>query len=59
MDTKQIENEFNAAINFALDEAGFDGLLFLRLWREGAWDAIEKDFPEFKISDALKNPWAQ
>ena len=43
----QVE-QFNAAINFALDKAGIDGLVFLGLWREGAWEEISKEFPEFK-----------
>ena len=40
---------FNAAINFALDEAGGDGLIFLRMWREGDWAGIAKEFPEFDL----------
>lgn len=40
---------FNEAINFALDEADGDGLLFLRLWREGDWESIAKEFPEFDL----------
>jgi len=40
---------FNAAINFALDEADGDGLLFLRLWREGDWESIAREFPEFDL----------
>lgn len=40
-------DEFNAAINFALDEAGAEGLAFLSLWREGAWDEIAAEFPSF------------
>lgn len=40
---------FNAAINFALDEADGEGLLFLRLWREGDWQAIAAEFPSFEL----------
>jgi hypothetical protein len=40
---------FNAAINFALDEAGPEGLEFLRQWREGAWDEIAEQWPTFKL----------
>ena len=40
--------EFNSAINFALDEAGPEGLTFLSLWREGAWDEIDLEWPAFK-----------
>ena len=39
---------FNAAINFALDEAGPEGMSFLELWREGAWSEIASEFPGFK-----------
>lgn len=41
---------FNAAINFALDEADGEGLLFLRLWREGDWESIAEEFPEFDLA---------
>lgn len=40
---------FNAAINFALDEAE-DGMIFLAMWREGDWEGIAKDFPEFDLN---------
>ena len=47
------ENDmFNAAINFALDEADGEGLTFLRMWREGDWSGIEIEFPEFDLNDA-------
>ena len=47
------ENEmFNAAINFALDEAEGEGLTFLRMWREGDWNGIANDFPEFDLNCA-------
>ncbi len=45
----RVSAEFNAAINFALDEAGIEGLTFLSLWREGAWDEVAREFPEFKM----------
>ena len=44
---------FNDAINFALDSAGRDGLLFLRFWREGDWEAIKDEFPEFELNERL------
>jgi hypothetical protein len=49
---------FNAAINFAIDDVGPEGLTFLRLWREGDWDAIRKEFPEFglPLADAVPTP---
>ena len=40
---------FNAAINFALDEAD-DGLIFLAMWREGDWKGIEQEFPDFDLN---------
>jgi len=48
MDAQQIQSNFNAAINFALDVARYEGLTFLSQWREGDWDAIAKEFPQFK-----------
>jgi Lar family restriction alleviation protein len=40
---------FNAAIDFALGDDLHDyGLLFLEMWREGRWDEIAEEFPEFK-----------
>ncbi len=43
------EIAFNAAIDFALDDAGEDGLIFLRMWREGDWAGIAKEFPDFNL----------
>lgn len=43
-----MQDDFNAAINFALDEAGSEGLTFLNLWREGCFPEIREQFPEFK-----------
>ena len=48
MSTENMQKEFNAAINFAIDKAGFGGIEFLEMWREGAWDEISSEFPEFK-----------
>jgi hypothetical protein len=47
-ESARISAEFNAAINFALDKAGCEGLTFLSLWREGAWAEINAEWPEFK-----------
>lgn len=47
---KHITDEFNKAINFALDEVGIEGTTFLALWREGAWEEIAKNWPEFEIT---------
>lgn len=58
MNIQQVQEDFNSAINFALDEAEGNGITFLRLWREGDWESIERVFPEFEISDSLKHPWA-
>ena len=40
---------FNAAINFALDDADGDGLIFLKMWREGDWEGISREFPGFDL----------
>ena len=49
-DVEKACREFNVAINFAIDVAETDGygIMFLRLWREGEWDVIAKEFPGFK-----------
>ncbi len=39
----------NKAIDFALDKAGTEGLAFLREWREGNYEAIAREFPEFEL----------
>jgi len=36
-----------SAIDFAIDGAGSDGLVFLELWRSGAWNEIALSFPAF------------
>jgi len=45
-----IRDAFNEALNFALDEIpdDHDKVAFLTLWREGCWDEIERDFPEWR-----------
>lgn len=48
MDTDQ-SKAFNAAIDFALDDAEGDGLNFLRMWREGDWEGIAREFPDFNL----------
>ena len=55
-DEQIICHEYNAAINFAIDDAGLEGILFLKLWREGDWPGIAKGFPEFneKYPNTLK-----
>jgi hypothetical protein len=42
------QDAFNAAINFAVDDADGDGIIFLQMWREGDWKGIIEAFPEFK-----------
>ena len=44
--TSDVATAFNAAINFAID-LSFEADIFLRMWREGDWAEIEKEFPEF------------
>ena len=50
---EQIQNDYNAAIEFALTTD--DGIEFLRCWNEGAWRTCEDEFG-FKVSDHLKFP---
>lgn len=44
-----VAEAFNAAINFALDSIPdhHGAIDFLTLWREGAWDEIALEFPDF------------
>jgi len=49
MSIKLTEMAFNDAINFAIDEADGDGILFLTVWREGDWSVIAEEFPEFNM----------
>jgi len=44
--TRPVE-QFCNAINFAIDKKGLDGLVFLELWRRGAWSEIAQCFPDF------------
>ena len=50
MSNKQVA-AFNAAIDFALEEPM--GLAFLSLWREGDWDAIALEWPDFDLDTVL------
>lgn len=43
---KQMQKDFNDAINFAIDQ-DLMAASFLELWRAGEWDAIDIEFPEF------------
>lgn len=49
MPEQRAAEAFNAALYFAVDILGAaGGIEFLRLWREGDFDAIRKEFPELK-----------
>lgn len=43
---------FNDAINFAIS-LDLEAASFLTLWNEGAWDAIQIEFPEFKLPEGV------
>lgn len=50
-DPEHIRRAFNSALDFALDDCEVDeGLTFPRYWREGDWQAISRDWPEFDLS---------
>lgn len=38
--------DFNLALNFALDVAD-EGIDFLRVWREGGWSTLDREWPEW------------
>jgi hypothetical protein len=39
--------DFNLAINFAVDHAGIEAEHFLRSWREGDWACLRNSWPEW------------
>jgi hypothetical protein len=45
---------YNDALNYALDECGPEAVTFLRLWREGDWAAIEREFPGYNVPAILR-----
>lgn len=44
-----IRDAFNDALDFALDELTDpnEAVEFLKMWREGCWPEIEKEYPEW------------
>ena len=48
-----VRQAFNLAINFALDRDTDEGLEFLRSWREGDWQSIRDEWPEFDVDGAI------
>jgi hypothetical protein len=44
------------AIDYAINDADGEGVLFLKLWQEGDWKSIDEEFSDFEISDELRNP---
>ena len=49
----EIISAFNAALNFSLDVLPSDeAVRFLSLWREGCWDEIEIEYPDFNLKTA-------
>ncbi|MFG1389211.1 hypothetical protein, partial [Xanthobacter versatilis] len=51
-EVERLRAAFNAAIDYACDlnDAPEDGVIFLRMWREGEWQQIAEEFPEFDPS---------
>lgn len=50
-DHQQMRQSFMDAINFSIETD--EGLAFLRCWREGDFDAIEREWPEFTFDRAF------
>jgi carbon storage regulator len=48
-DAEVASQSFNAAIDYAIDVARSDALIFLEMWREGDWESIASDFPDFDL----------
>lgn len=38
---------FNCAINYAIEGCGGDAVIFLNAWREGDWQCLVQEFPDF------------
>lgn len=53
-----MQDDYNAAINYALDELdnAQDARAFLEAWREGDWGTLDEEFPDFDLTDRLRNP---
>jgi len=52
-EAEQMRQDFNDAIDFAiLDD---EPAAFLTAWREGDWEGLRKEWPEFEISEVLDN----
>lgn len=51
-----IRDAFNDALDFALDvlKDDHDAMEFLRMWREGQWPEIDRDFPEWAKRNSAK-----
>lgn len=51
-EVERLRGAFNAAIDYACDlnDSPEDGVIFLRMWREGEWQQIAEEFPEFDLS---------
>ncbi|MEQ8511533.1 MAG: hypothetical protein RLN67_13835 [Algiphilus sp.] len=48
-----VREAFNIAINFALDRDTDEGIEFLRSWREGDWQTLRDEWPEFDVDSAI------
>lgn len=48
--------DFNAAINFAVDHARMEAETFLRSWREGDWTTLDREWPEWGAFVASPSP---
>ncbi len=53
-----VQEDYNAALNFAIDEAdgAQDAMDFLVAWREGDWGTLDEHYPDFDLTDRLRNP---
>jgi len=53
-----VQEHFNAALNFAIDKAdgAQDAMDFLVAWREGDWGTLDEHYPDFDLTDSLRNP---
>jgi len=53
-----VAREYNAILDFALDKCPHnEAVQVLRLWREGSFDVIRREWPEFIFPDTGVLPY--
>lgn len=53
-EAEQMQQDFNDAINFAITDD--EPRAFLMAWREGDWETLRNEWPDFKLPSIAKAP---